>query len=111
MIKIVAVIRRRPDIDRAEFLRYWQQEHPAFVRRLPGLRGYRQNPAIEHRKQWPWDGCAELWFDDVDAVRAAFNSPEADALREHETHFIGELNWVLATETTVVAPSHEAQSS
>jgi uncharacterized protein (TIGR02118 family) len=109
MIKVVALVRRRADLDRAEFLRLWQQEHPAFVRRLPGLRGYRQNPAIEHHKQWPWDGCAELWFDDVGAVRAAFAGPEADALRAHEEHFIGELSWFLATETTVVPPVEEGR--
>lgn len=73
--------------------------------RLPGIRGYRQSPAIEHRKHWPWDGSAEMWFDDVDSVRAAFAGPEADFLREHEEHFIGDLDWFLATETTVLSPA------
>jgi len=105
MIKVVAVIRRRADLDRDEFLRLWQREHPPLVLQLPGLRAYRQNPAIAHRSAWPWDGCAELWFDDVAAVRDAFASPAADALRAHEEHFIGDIDWFLATETTVLPAS------
>ncbi|MEV4105350.1 EthD family reductase [Nonomuraea sp. NPDC049649] len=108
MIKVVALIRRKPGLSREEFLRFWQEEHPPLVLALPGLRGYRQNPAIEHRKTWPWDGCAELWFDDVRAVKAAFESPEADPLREHEEAFIGELEWFLASETDLLSPSSAA---
>ncbi|MEU8251205.1 EthD family reductase [Nonomuraea sp. NPDC048916] len=105
MIKVVAFIRRKPHLSRAEFLRFWQEEHPPLVLKLPGLLGYRQNPAIEHRKRWPWDGCAELWFDDVRAVAVAFDSPEAVPLRAHEEHFIEELDWFLASETLVLPPS------
>lgn len=103
MIKVVAVIRRRADMDRAEFLRFWQEEHPPLVLRLPGIRGYRQNVAIEHHTSWPWDGCAELWFDDVGAVRDAFASSEAEPLRAHEEHFIGDIDWFLASEIVVLA--------
>jgi hypothetical protein len=46
------------------------------VAQLPELRRYVQNPAIDMggRREWPHDGAAELWFDDVDAMRAAFRS-------------------------------------
>jgi uncharacterized protein (TIGR02118 family) len=101
MVKVVAVIRRKPGHDRAEFLRHWQQEHPAYVRALPGLRRYVQNPAVEGYRTWPYDGVAELWFDSVRDVAAAFDSPPATALREHEESFIGELTWFLADEREV----------
>jgi uncharacterized protein (TIGR02118 family) len=101
-VKVIAFIRRRPDLSREEFLRLWQEEHPTLVRRLPGLRGYKQSPAISHRSQWPWDGCAELWFDSVADVRDAFNSEDAIPLRAHEEHFIETIDWFLATETVVV---------
>jgi uncharacterized protein (TIGR02118 family) len=109
MVKVIALIRRRDDIDRAEFLRHWQIDHPAYVRRLRGIRRYVQNPGIEHRRAWPYDGVAELWFDSVRDVAAAFDSPEADEMREHEERFIGVLEWLLAdeTEVPVAAPSKE----
>lgn len=110
MIKVVALIKGKPDLSREEFLRYWQDEHPAYVRRLPGIRGYRQNPAIEHHRQWPFDGAAELWFDSVRDVAAAFDCSAADALREHEAHFIGELTWFLSEEHEVDLAEGEAAS-
>ena len=101
MVKIVAIITRLDGMDRHTFLRYWQQEHPPYVRRLAGLRRYVQSPALDGSKEWPYDGIAELWFDSVRDVAAAFDGPDADALREHEEHFIGNLQWFLTEETEV----------
>jgi uncharacterized protein (TIGR02118 family) len=104
-VKVVALIRRRDELTREEFLRYWQIEHPRFVWQLPELRRYVQSPAIEHRATWPHDGMAQLWFPSLGAVARAFASPQADALRAHEEHFIKDLQWFLASETEVPAPS------
>jgi len=104
MVTVIVAIRRLPEMSREEFLRHWLEDHPAYVRRLPGIRGYRQTPAIEHRKTWPFDGMAELHFPSVAAVAHAFATPEADVLREHEEAFIGELTWFLADETNVTQP-------
>ena len=101
MIKVVAVITRKAGLDREEFLRYWLDEHPDYVRRLTGIRRYVQSPAVEGYRQWPYDGVAELWFESVRDVAIAFEGPAADALREHEEHFIGELNWFLSEERHV----------
>jgi len=103
-VKVVALTRSRDGLSREDFLRYWQKEHPQYVWQLPELERYVQNPAIEHHTSWPHDGMAEMWFPSVAAVARAFSSPQADALREHEEHFIGELQWFLATETAVPAP-------
>jgi uncharacterized protein (TIGR02118 family) len=108
MVKVVAVISRKPGLDRAEFLRHWQQDHPAYVRTLPHLRRYVQNPAVEGYRTWPYDGVAELWFDSVRDVAAAFDSPQATTLREHEENFIGELHWFLADEHEVSLDPVEA---
>jgi uncharacterized protein (TIGR02118 family) len=101
MIKVVAVITRKSGLDREEFLRYWQDDHPAYVRKLTGIRRYVQNPAVDGYRPWPYDGVAELWFDSVRDVAIAFEGAAADALREHEEHFIGELNWFLSEERDV----------
>jgi uncharacterized protein (TIGR02118 family) len=98
MVKVIALIKRKPGLSREEFLRHWHEAHPAFVRELPGLARYRQNHSLEHRKEWPYDGAAELWVDTVADVAAAFRAPAAGALREHEDEFIGELVWFLAEE-------------
>jgi len=98
MIKVAALVKRKPGLTEADFTRIWSVEHPPLVRQLPGLRRYQQNHPLPHRKPWPWDGLAELWFDDVAAVRDAFRSPAADALRAHEDEFIGDLEWFIVQE-------------
>jgi uncharacterized protein (TIGR02118 family) len=98
MIKIAALINRKPDVSPEEFLRLWNEEHPPLVTRLPGLKRYQQNHPVPHREPWPWDGLAELWFEDKAAVRAAFQSPQADELRRHEELFIEEYRWFLVDE-------------
>lgn len=101
MIKVVAVIRAREGLDREAFLHHWNVEHPAYVRRLPGVRRYRQNPAIEHRKDWPFSGMAELWFDSVADVKTAYAGPEAQELFEHEELFLESVQWFLAEEREI----------
>ena len=99
--KVIALITRKDGMDRAEFLRHWQQDHPAYVRTMPGLRRYRQNVAIEHRTVWPADGVAELWFDSLKDIAIAFNRDNAKELFEHEDEFIGNLSWLIAEEHEV----------
>jgi uncharacterized protein (TIGR02118 family) len=98
MHRVIVVIRRKTGMSREEFLRHWMQDHPAFVQRLPGLRGYRQSPAIEHRKEWPYDGMAELFFDSVADVARAFDGVAAKELFAHEEDFLEDATWFIADE-------------
>ncbi|AMB39047.1 EthD family reductase [Arthrobacter sp. TES] len=101
MIKVVAVLKAKEGVSRDEFLYKWNVEHPVLVRKLPGLRRYRQNPAIEHRKEWPFNGMAELWFDSVAGVKIAYSGEEARKLFEHEHEFLADMQWFLAEEVEV----------
>ena len=90
MIKAIYLIRRRPGMSYEDFHRYWREVHGAIAARIPGLRRYVQchalpvAPAIDD----PFDGAAEAWFDDMDAVRRALESPEYAAARADESRFI-----------------------
>ncbi len=101
MVKLIAVVRRRPEVSIAEFYRIWFEDLPPLVRRLPGLRGYQQNHAIERTGGWPWDGAAELWFDDRRAVREAMSSPETSDLLAFERTFIGTTEAFIAEERPI----------
>lgn len=81
MVKLVFCLRRKPDLSREEFQRYWRDEHAALVRRhadVLGIRRYVQLHSLDdaislavagsRRSPEPFDGVAELWFDDLDAI-------------------------------------------
>ena len=77
MIKLVFVLRRRPELSREEFQRYWRSEHgPLVAERAAaiGARRYVQAHTLdtpldaalhEHRRGEPYDGVAELWWDSL----------------------------------------------
>jgi uncharacterized protein (TIGR02118 family) len=104
VIKIVALLKRKPELSRTEFLQHWSTTHAAIIATLPGLRRYVQNHAIQHETEWPFDGSAELWFDSVRDVAVAFAASEADAMREDEQAFIDSITWFLADEREIKLP-------
>jgi uncharacterized protein (TIGR02118 family) len=86
MVKAIYLIRRKPGMSHADFHRYWREVHGAIAARIPGMRRYVQCHAID--PDATYDGAAEAWFDDMDAVRAAVASPEYAAARADEARFI-----------------------
>ena len=109
MVKIIALIKRKPEMSREEFLRYWQGTHASYIRALPGIKRYQQNHVRDHGLHWLWDGAAEVWFDSVADVAKAFEGPAADAMRQDEANFIEEMEWILVDEHDI--PLEEGASS
>lgn len=110
MHKVIAIVRKRPDLTRAEFLRIWQVEHPPLVWALPGVVRYVQNPSIEHREPWPYDGLGEIWFESKRAIAAAFETDEAARLRAHEAEFVDEVTWWIAEEIEIPPPARHNEA-
>jgi uncharacterized protein (TIGR02118 family) len=105
MIKLVFVIRRREDVSPEEFHRYWLEEHGPLARNLLeklGARRYVQahtldsdlNHALAEARGTleAYDGLAEIWWDSLDALVAAWGSDEGGrfnaTLMEDEAGFI-----------------------
>lgn len=106
MIKRVSLVRRRPGMSHEAFVSHWTGPHAEIVRRMPGVRGLRLNVV----EQWTpegdgWDGIGEIWFDSLDAARAAFAAePFASQLAEDRPLFIGEAQIAFVEERTIVPP-------
>lgn len=91
MVKLIYCITRKPGLSVEEFQRYWRETHGPIAGAIPGVRRYVQChvlPELYARQSPPYDGAAELWFDDLDAMRAAMQSPELKAALEDEKNFI-----------------------
>lgn len=93
MLKAVSVLKRRPDLSVEAFQEYWRHRHAGIVSRLPGLRRYVQSHTLAsgYRKHEPAaDGIAELWFDDLDAMRRLQGSAELADVQADEREFLAE---------------------
>src|SRR5438105_10872600 len=90
MIKIVLLLHRRPDLSVEDFRRHWHEVHRPLLERLPGLRRLVLNDVLPgpDGARAPVDGIAEDWFDSVEAMQAAFSSPEAQAVNSDATNFL-----------------------
>jgi len=80
MHRAMFFLKRRPELDRPAFFRWWLDEHRPLAAKLPGLRRYVISHAVDE-EDGAFDGVAELWFDDAAAEQAAFASPQGQAAR------------------------------
>jgi uncharacterized protein (TIGR02118 family) len=79
MVKLIALLKRKPGFTKEEFARRWVHEHTKISAQLPGLRGYRINIAADRQPEDTgdepiYDGTAELWWDSIEAMEASFAS-------------------------------------
>ena len=106
MIKVIAVLCKRPDMSREEFVRYWREVHARLAEGMTGVRRYVISPTLEAfaMGEPPFDGVAELWFDDAAAARAAFASPPGVATTQDVAKFAepAKTQIVIAEETAIV---------
>lgn len=91
MIKVVYCITKKAGLTDEAFLHYWKNIHGPMGARIPGLRKLVQSHAIKlngDARRPDFDGMAELWFDDEEALLVARRSVEWQAATEDERHFI-----------------------
>jgi uncharacterized protein (TIGR02118 family) len=94
MIKVVYCISKKAGLTDQDFFGYWKNVHGPMGARIPRLRKLVQShrltvPGDKH--QPAYDGMAELWFDDIEALLAARQSPEWKASTDDEANFIDHL--------------------
>ena len=92
MVKLIYVITRKEGLSVDEFQRHWRETHAPIAAKIPGVRRYVQCHTLpelyERGTPPPYDGAAELWWDDMDTFRAAIGTPEQLAAHEDELNFI-----------------------
>ena len=104
MVKLVVYFKRRAGMEVEPFQEYWRTRHAEVVCRLPGIRRYVQSHTLlaGYRKgETGYDGIAEVWFDDSDAIRALDGTDALRAVQEDEAKFIDR-----STMRTLVTDEH-----
>jgi uncharacterized protein (TIGR02118 family) len=81
MLKVVFLVHKRSDMDSEEFRRYWRETQGSLGAKIPGTRKYMQNHSVVSQGGGlaPYDGFAEMWFDNKEAFEQAMATPEAQA--------------------------------
>lgn len=107
MVKLVYCITKKPGMTDEEFFRYWKDIHGPIGARIPGLRRLIQShrvAVVGDKYQPDYDGMAELWFDNVDALLKARQSQEWKASVEDEGNFVdhNRVAYLVTEEHTIV---------
>lgn len=112
-MKLFAFVKRRSDLDRHEFLRYWREVHGPLIRDTPGL-GDRVLSYVQHaahpNDRSGWDGVAVQEFASWDDFMAMLSGPAGEAMRADEANFLdpSSIRVVFAGDEVVMVDRREA---
>ena len=77
MVKLIAFLKRKPGMTLEQFKVRWVDEHCKISSQMPGVLGYYVNinkPSQPDNQEPNYDGTAELWWNSVEDMEAAFAS-------------------------------------
>jgi uncharacterized protein (TIGR02118 family) len=99
--RVVIYLKRRTDLPLPLFFDWWLGHHRALAEQLPGLHRHTISLAAD-AQDGPFDGMAELWFDDLAAADAAFASPPGQAARADVDAHVARRERLNLTEHTII---------
>ena len=107
MVKAMVLLHRRPGMSSQEFREYTDRKHLEMLWQLPGLRRLIINYGLPGPDGEPaYDAIGEDWFDNAEAMGAAFASPAGQALMADAPNFLdmSRFQVVVVEEQEVPAP-------
>jgi uncharacterized protein (TIGR02118 family) len=76
----MSFLKRRPDLQRPAFFDWWLKHHAPLAVKVPGLKRYNISLAVTP-EETTFDGVAELWFDNAEALTQGFASEAGQIVR------------------------------
>ena len=115
MVKLIALLKRKPGMTREEFEQRWLKEHVKLSTQIPGVLGYRINIATDRQPDGTgvdpiYDGTAEMWWDSIEAMEAAFATDKGIIAGADADQF-AEVRIHIYTEEHMIIPGPEKQGS
>lgn len=88
------------------FRDYWLTVHAPLAAAIPGMLGYRINIAGDPGAQppAPYDGSAEIWFDDRAAMEAGLASEQGRVAGADTAHFTAAITFLVTEEHVILGP-------
>ena len=93
MVKVFALLPKKPDISNEQFHRHWREVHAPLALRISSLRRYVQSHRLPQQipgfSSPPYEGVAEVWFDNLETALRMRKSPEyLEGAFQDEPNFI-----------------------
>ena len=105
MLKTIHLIKKKPELTFEDFRKYLFEEHAKIAKKLPGLKRYVINVVTECLSEYrPYDGVAELDFEDEERFKKAMESPVGQATKEDFLNFAENVDILLVEEKVVKKP-------
>ena len=101
MIKLCRLIKRRERMTKQDFAAWWLRDHAPRAVALKGLKRYQIDLTVGEEEA-PWDGMAELWFESVESMTAAFETELGKELAADSTAHASERNGIVVEEHPVI---------
>jgi uncharacterized protein (TIGR02118 family) len=97
-------VERKDGMPPDAFARYWLDVHAPIAARIPGMRGYRINLAGSPGSlaAAPYDGSAEIWFDDRGAMERGLGSPRGVLAGDDTANFAERITFLVCDEHVIV---------
>ena len=86
MYSVVFLVKKKADMTRDEFARFWIEDHTPFTAKVGGIGSYRVYP-FHDGQAGPFDGAAVISFDDKESCDRALASPEFEAALSDAVNF------------------------
>jgi uncharacterized protein (TIGR02118 family) len=109
MIKSLTLLTRKIGLSREEFRRIWLGEHAPLVHAVPQVRQYVLSFILDEptRPDVPTqamdvDAVAELWYDDMAALKAAAASPQMKAVLANGALYLGAIKTFITEEVAII---------
>jgi len=100
--KLMILLGKKDTMTDDAFADYWLTHHAPLAKKMPGLRKYVVNVVKRPPNREPeYNGVVELWFDDKDAMKAAFASPEGQATQRDTEKFTNKLTTMFIEEHSI----------
>ena len=110
MIKSLSLLTRKNSMTIEEFRRVWLSEHAPLVRAVPQVRRYVLSFILDEptRPDVPTqtmsvDAIAELWYDDMAALKAAGASPQMKAVTDNGALYLGAIKSFITEEIAIIS--------
>ncbi len=109
MIKSLSLLSRKPEMSPEDFRKVWVGEHAPLVLHCPEVRRYILTFVLDEptRSDVPTmdmkvDAIAELWFDDMAALKRTGASPEMKRVTDNGALYLGAIKTFITEEIPII---------